>query len=511
MTAGTNRSTSPLAALAARARVAPDKTVLICGSRHWTPARLLEDCDRLASALAARGVRPGDRVALHMLNIAEAVIAYLACFRIGAIATPLNTRFKTAELSHWIERTTPAIYLGQGDLYENFADVPQDLLPDTARYVVGSTGSIGKARTWVELMETGRPRRFFAAPDPDAAAVLLATSGTTSGRGKLVVWTHRTLASFGPVAAARGPAGEMVFAVVATLMHTSGMVISIISLIRDFVMVLIPRFDPDMVLDAIEHHRCTSIGGLPFMYAALAQRQKLKPRDVACLRACTYGGDTCATEIAESFEEQFGVHLRSIWAATEEPGVSTPGTRAGPYFGLVPEAEFRVMNEAGNPVPDGETGEMWLRSPTTAPGYWESPGVITSLPDGFFHSGDLVRVSGEREVQYIGRKKDLIVRGGSKISPLEVEAVLQDHPNVREVAVVGLPDPVLGQRVGALLVLKDGADAAPILAAAKKRLADHKVPEIWAMIDKLPRNALTKIDRNAVAEAIAKDGERLDV
>ena len=154
---------------------------------------------------------------------------------------------------------------------------------------------------------------------------------------------------------------------------------------------------------------------------------------------------------------------------------------------------------------------MLVRSPTTVPGYWDGPGRVRPLPDGFFHSGDLVREEGEHELRLMGRKKDLIIRGGSNISPAEVEAVLHDLPGVREAAVVGVADPELGQRVGVVLVLDDVGDADPVLsviAGAKEKLADYKVPELVAVTDQLPRNALTKIDREAIMRIIADQTER---
>ncbi|KAI1748289.1 hypothetical protein F4782DRAFT_380987 [Xylaria castorea] len=276
--------------------------------------------------------------------------------------------------------------------------------------------------------------------------------------------------------------------------------------------VLIPRFDPDIILDAIEKHRCIVIFGLPFMCAAIARRHSEQPRDMTSLQTCTVAGDSCPPEIEVNFETHLDKPLMSFWAATGDVGGTILRSRVGPYFRLNCSAKIRIVNDVGVDVADGETGEMLLRSSTTTPGYWENPGEINRLPNGIFHSGDLVRRVGDREFQYIGRKKDLIIRGGSNISPAEVEAVLQNLPEVHEAAVSGLPDKVWGQRVGALLVLEAGvsSEAVPtILMAAKHKLADYKLPEAVAMADRIPRNALTKIDRSAItATIIAQNGLR---
>jgi long-chain acyl-CoA synthetase len=512
-------TTSPLQALLGRATAAPDEIVLVAGDTRLSAAGLLREAERLAASLASRGVQPGDRVAIHMYNIAEAAIAYLACFRLGAIAAPLNTRFKTEELSHWMERLTPAIYLGQAELYENFAGVPQDLLPDARRFSVGATPD--GAGSWSALIDGAVPGGasgsitglvdvpIFRPHDPDTPAVLLSTSGTTSGRGKLVVWTHETLAALANAAPARGYVPGGVRALATPMMHASG-VITLVSacLTPGFRLVLLPKFEPDLVLDAIESHRCTSFSGLPFIYAALAERQAEEPRDVSSLTLCTVVGDTCPAEIANSIRRAFVLPLLGLWGSTEEPGATIPARRVGAFSRMVPEVEARVVDEAGDRVADGETGELWLKSASTTPGYWEGPGIITRLPDGFFRTGDIVRMTGEDEFEYIARGKDIILRGGSNISPIEVEEVLRTCPFVIDAAVAGIPDPVLGQRVGAVLVLAGDVtdEVVPaILGTARQKLADYKVPDLVVLAAALPRAASTKIDRRAVENILAQE------
>ncbi|TRX89861.1 hypothetical protein FHL15_009294 [Xylaria flabelliformis] len=501
----------PLDALKACATNTAEKVVMICGERTWTAADLLLDVNRLAAGMVLRGVRPADRIAIHMLNIAETVVSYLACFRLGAIAMPLNARFKTEELRYWVERTKPVLYLGQTELYPVFADVPEDLIASSARYIVRMDGAANGGRPWSELFVEDNARGEFANVSPDAAALLLSTSGTT-GRSKLVIWTHRILSSFGPSAPGRGLNADDVLPLATPLMHGSGVYIMTAAFTHSGTIVLVPRFDPDVVLDAIEKYRCNVMVGLPFMCAALARRQDERPRDVTSLRTCGVAGDSCPPEVERSFGIHLGKPLLSFWAATEDVGAAILGSRVGPYFRLNGTAEIRIVNDDGVDVADGETGEMLLRSSTTVPGYWENPGEINRLPNGIFYSGDLVRKVGDREFQYMGRKKDLIIRGGSNISPAEVEAVLQDLPGIREAAVSGLPDEEWGQRVGALLVLEPGVvpESVPtILMAAKSKLADYKLPEAIAVTDHIPRNTLTKIDRNAVTAAIvAQNGLR---
>jgi acyl-CoA synthetase (AMP-forming)/AMP-acid ligase II len=163
----------------------------------------------------------------------------------------------------------------------------------------------------------------------------------------------------------------------------------------------------------------------------------------------------------------------------------------------------RLVDDSGQTVPQGGVGEFLVRSPEVAAGYWIAPGIIENLaPDGWFHSGDLMQQDENDELWFVGRKKDLIIRGGSNVSPIEVERVLLSHPQVRDAAVFGLPDPVLGQRVAAVVQLQgNGGDATrdKILSTTKMQLADYKVPELLVIVDAVPRNPLGKIDRRALA------------
>jgi long-chain acyl-CoA synthetase len=205
------------------------------------------------------------------------------------------------------------------------------------------------------------------------------------------------------------------------------------------------------------------------------------------------------------FEEAFGAPLRNIWAATEVAGALAVGLRPGPVARIAPGAQIRLVDDEGRDVPRGEVGEFLVRGPYVTVGYWVEPDRIDDATrDGWYHSGDLMRQGEGDELWFVGRKKDLIIRGGSNISPVEVERVLLSHPLVRDAVVFGIPDPVLGQRVAAVVQLSSGADDAAlgaILKDTRRQLADYKAPErLWA-VDVVPRNPLGKVDRRAAAAA----------
>ena len=493
-----------VAALVRRAESAPGDVVLICGERSLTMFELVEASERLAGALLARGVWAGDRVALHMRNLPEAVIGYLGCLRMGAIAVPLNARFKADELRDLITRTRPVLYLGEAMLHARLASLPEELLALRSRFVVGAPDGLGGARPWSELMETPAAEAHSMGAGPDDIAVLLATSGT-SGPSKLAGLTHRMLASFALSAGARGIGEATVMPVATPLMHGSGVYWMTTLLSLGGTAVLVPTFDPDLVLDAIERHRCTAFFGLPFMCGQVAERQAWRPRDVSSLRMCTVAGDVCPPGIETAFRAQMHRALMTFWASTEDGGALSPGSRVGPFVRATPGTEVRIVDEGGRAVARGEVGELLVRSATTVAGYWRGPGRVEPFADGFFHSGDLVRALEDGSLEMVGRIKDLIIRGGSNISPGEVEAVLCRHRAVREAVVAGIADPELGQRVGAVLVLGDGEDGGvvrEILAWVREKIADYKVPELVVVVARLPRNMLTKVDRAVAAEMI---------
>lgn len=276
-------------------------------------------------------------------------------------------------------------------------------------------------------------------------------------------------------------------------------------------MVMVERFDPDAVLNQIELHGCTWMLGLPFMYAALVERQRKRPRRLSSLRYCTCAGDVCPIQLQVDFEAAFGAPLRNIWGATEVIGSLRPGSRPGAVSRIAPGAEIRLVDDEGREALRGEVGEFLVRGPYVTVGHWAGPDRIDdATDDGWYHSGDLMRQGEGDELWFVGRKKDIIIRGGSNISPVEVERVLLSHPLVRDAAVFGVPDPVLGQRVAAVVQLSSGAAEGgvklgsilalgAIMKDIKRQLADYKAPErLWA-VDAVPRNPLGKVDRRAAA------------
>jgi len=489
-------------ALFHQATTQPDGIAFIFDDIVWTYHDLLTGAERLSRAFLAHGVRPGDRVVLHMPNRPEMAIAVYACFRIGAIACPTNLRFKTAELRDVFQRLQPALYLGEEQLYSYVETIEPEILAGDKRFVMGTSSAYKGARPWSALLINSGAGRLPPEPDKDAPAVLLTTSGTT-GAPKFVTHTPMTLSATMEALAHPDFDARQTVLNACPMVHVAGLFALLLSVNCGAPMVMVERFDPDAVLDRIELHGCTWMLGLPFMYDALLERQRTQPRNVSSLRYCRCAGDVCPIQLQVDFEATFGVPLRNNWGATEVVGALREGLQPGPVTRIAPGARIRLVDDEGRDVPRGEVGEFLVRGPYVTVGYWAGPDRIDDATrDGWYHSGDLMRQGEGDELWFVGRKKDLIIRGGSNISPVEVERVLLSHPLVREAVVFGIPDPVLGQRVAAVVQLSSGAGNAAlgdILKDTRRQLADYKAPErLWA-VDAVPRGPLGKVDRRAAA------------
>ncbi len=507
--------TTPTGALLHHAQTRPKSAAFIFHEEVWTYERLADEAERLARGLAAHGVEPGDRVALHMMNRPEMVVAYYACFKLGAIAAPLRTAFTFAELAPMLQRLKPALYIGEIDLYKNVAPVDASILAPDRRFVVNGTFEEHGVQPWEALFDDATDANLSSSPAQYKPAVLINTSGTT-GQPKFVVHTPATLSeSVDLVIKHWGFSNDDVMIESLPIAHSSGL-FSFLSYIQfGAPFVLLEGFDADGVLDSIERHRCTWCVGFPAQYAALLECQRARPRDLASLRVCLTGADACPIDLQERIPSILGAPLYNIWGATEVIGSLTFGLQHGPVARIVKGARIRLIDKNGADVADGEAGELLVRGANVFAGYWNDPQTTEeSLKGGWYHTGDLMRHGEGDDLWFVSRKKDIIIRGGTNISPVEVEqALVAAHSAVEEAAVVGIPDAVLGQRVFGFVKLAEGTMntvVSEILRNVATRLASYKVPEGLGIVDELPRNALSKVDRNmlqAMAASADKAGQ----
>src|SRR6516162_9554937 len=262
-----------------RVETGREKVAFTTDKEIWTYGRLGIEVERLAHGLVERGLQKDDRVALHMANLPELVIAYHACFKLGVIAAPLNIRFKAAELKALLQRLRPSLYVGQAALYSQLASIDSSILASNARFIVDGSVNDPRVQPWTELFAETNGRPIPVSPDVDAPAVLLTTSGTT-GQPKFVIHTLATLSKAAEAFKHFDLDSNQITALFCPMVHASGLFTMLACIRLGAPFALVERFDPEVVLDAIERHRCTWVVGLPFMFGALLHQQRARARSI---------------------------------------------------------------------------------------------------------------------------------------------------------------------------------------------------------------------------------------
>ena len=480
-------------ALRRHAQRQPSKAAVHMGDRSITYAELDASVTSLAHYLVDRGLQPGDRVAVHRSNSIETVELLLAAFRAGLVAVPVNLRLKAPEIAYMFEHSSARVCFSEPGL----AAIAEEARCDSRPEIVSQLPPL-----------TTIPRPL-AEVNPAQPAVILYTSGTTA-RPKGVTHTHRSLFETAVLTSAFVPATpDDILLVMTPLMHASGLNLCLLTALHQCATVILLRtFEPAAALDLIERFHCTHIWGLPAMLQFLVEVQAKRPRDVSSVHSAGAGGDSVPAALQQRFNELFNTQLREGLGLTESVlviGNPCADVRIGSIGRTVPGVDIRLVDPNGCDVAAGETGEILVRSPANCVGYWNDPTATASLfTDGWMHTGDLASCDEDGYYWFKGRLKQLIIRGGSNISPQEVEEALYQHPAVLEAGVIGAPDPIYGEIVVAFISLREGRQATPeeLQQFARQRLADYKVPERILYLDQLPKSPTGKVHRRALKEML---------
>lgn len=482
-------------------RANPHAVMTIAHDRSWTRAEIDDRSTNAAHGLLSTGLAPGDRVAIHLSNGIDIIVAYYACFKAGLIAVPINTRLKSQEIDYVLRHSAARAYVGQRDLFAEAQGVSAHV---PFRYLIGDDAE--GLKRFSELIERSALAPF-APVAPDAPAMILYTSGTTA-RPKGVTHTHRSLAATAEYgAAAMFEAGDRP-GVILPLVHMAAVTMFFSAAVTEHVSVVVP-FDPNGVLDAVEKHRITMLLAMPALYRMLIDAQTAKPRDLSSLRALSVGGDSAPDALHQQCVKTLGVELVEGYGLTEAVPIAFNGKgmrRAGSLGRALPQIEWRLVDADGREVPRGEVGQVTVRSPLVCSGYWNDPDATgAALKDGWLHTGDLAKQDADGFYWFAGRSKEIIIRGGSNVSPQEVEEALYQHPAVREVAVVGKPDERWGEVIVAFVALKDNATVTSeeLISFAAQRIANYKVPEAIFFEAALPKGPTGKVARRPLRERLA--------
>ena len=473
------------------ARQSPHRIAFHCGEAEISWSALDDSVTGLARWFLDQGLQPGDRVAVCSYNSIELVQVCLGLFRAGLIAVTVNTRLKPDEVRYIFDHAEPKMAFCDPALMATLEQAGVacpifDRLPDPP--------------------PKGEGARALPAIGTDRPSVIIYTSGTTA-RPKGVMHTQGSLFQKGVKAAPISPsAPDLVRLCFLPMMHVSGLWFLSGSIYQGAFTVLLPRFDAAEVLDAVERFGVTTMGGLPTMIQAMVEEQARQPRKAATLRSVISGGDVASPALQDRFLALFGTELLEIYGMTElcaicanPAGGVRPGSVGPPLGGI----DVRAVDDQGRPLAEGEIGEIVARSSSAFSAYWNDPEATRSaLANGWVHTGDLGSVDADGYVWFKGRKKEIIIRAGSNISPQEVEDVLYGHPAVLEAGVIGVPDPDTGERVAAFVVLRQGhvADAETLRQFARQHIADYKAPEDIHFLDSLPKNAVGKVQRRALRD-----------
>jgi long-chain acyl-CoA synthetase len=490
----------------------PDRPWLRYGNASWSYAEGDVLTDKLASGLLEQGIKPGDRVALLFANCPELVFCFFACFKVGAVAVPLNIRFQVAELAYAINHCGAKILIGQPDLIAPLLVAREQLTGVERIFVIGEP--LPSTEDFSTLIRD-TPAPLSAIAD-DALAALLYTSGTTS-RPKGVMHTHATLgqqsANYLAVLGADVHAQTLVSL---PMCHIAGFSLFLLTATAaGGTATLLPCFEPQAVLDTIERNRITYAGALPVMINALVNHPDAARHDLSSLKVFIAGGDCVPMNLQNRFHQMFGAVVDELCGMTEVIYCCQPYNLAQRRPGSIgkPIGDVRILLEDadGNAVPDGAVGEIVVHSGAVTLGYWNDPeNTRSALGGGGMRTGDLARRDADGFLWFAGRVKDIIIRGGSNISPGEVEDVLYTHPAVFEAGVVGVPCREFGQRVRAYVALKPGAEATDqgLIAWAANSIALYKVPESIVFLSALPKGPTGKILRKTLRDRAAGEAER---
>ena len=503
-----------------------DRTFLISGDRRLTYGQVDQQAGALAAALHELGVGPGDRIALDLPNWPEFIISMFAVARLGAVMVPLNPRYTVPELQYMLRHSEATVVVSA----ENFGGVDYlqlfegllATLPDL-QYVV----TVGEEDLWYDdriyqfedLVSSGEGRArpsVTVNPSEDVFAVLY-TSGTT-GKPKGVQLTHAALlaAADSTVDAIALNADDVVFGI-ATVFHVFGLGPGILgTALAGASLVLQEQFDPAEALELIERHRVTVHYGVPTVYVTEIREAERSRRDLSSLRTGVVAGAPISDDLVRRIRQEFCPNLCVAYSLTETASAVAMTRPDDPlekqYFTVgrpFPGTELRTLDLDGTVLPEESLGELAVRGPSVMLGYYRQPGETASAfdADGFFMTGDLGMIDEEGYVHIVGRRKELIIRGGFNVYPREVEDRLQAHPAVLSAVVVGLPDDVLGERVCACIMPVEGAIVTghEIKEWCRGALADYKVPDLVRFFDAFPLTGSGKIRRVELARMVSAE------
>ncbi len=480
-----------------------DRVALYFEDKRIPYKALLAQVNKLGSALKKLGIEVADRVALRLPNIPPAIVANFAVLKIGGVILPTSALFSRAEIAHVLNNAEVKAVIVAAALLEELEKAKPELKTVKHIIVVGGEADEIKKKGYLpyqELLDSGEPTCDPVRRDRLDISVLLFTSGTTGlpkgtahfleealivpdGFGKYCwrLTEDDVLLSAAPLAMAAG------YSAAATIPYRFGAALS-----------LLPRFTPEGMFETIQNHKVTVLSALPTAYRKLLQVPDAEKRyNLSSLKLCTGGGESLTAQTYLDWKAKFGHEIFEGLGTTEMMFVfissaATRKVKPGSIGPAIPGYELRVVNEDGKDCKPGETGQLWARGPTGTI-YWRDPEKQrSSVREGWCRAGDMVSMDEDGYIWFLAREDDLIKSSGYRIGPEEIEDVLMTHPAVADAGVVGVPDPVMGQKTKVFVALKPGQQRseglkAELIEFCKGKIAVYKLPREVEFVDQMPR------------------------
>jgi fatty-acyl-CoA synthase len=509
---------------AMRAAEQPEAEALVLNSIRLTYRQLAEKATHLAAGLYAHGLRKGDRLAMIMPNWVEYIIAYLASARLGTVLVPLNVRYRANEIEFMLRNSGAKLVVTCAEFGDfDFVALLKEIkprLPELQEIVVVGQASGGQGVvSWESVLNADVKSGAVEPAEINSREDLLAimyTSGTT-GVPKGVMLTHyNVVANALTVAELLEITEADRFLAAVPLFHIFGMSpTTVTALGTGASLILMDIYRPEEALALVEKERITIKHGVPTMFILELNNPNFNRYDLSSLRTGIIAAAPAPAEIIKRIRRDMGCDIASAYGLTEtSPSLTITRfgdddrVRAETVGSALPGVEIKILDDDEQEVAHGTVGELICRSPGLMKGYFNMPEATASAinPEGWFFTGDLATLDETGQVRIVGRKKEMINRGGFKIYPREIEELYYKHPKVQEIAIVGLPDPVLGEKSCACIKLKDGqsADAQEMRDYLRGKVADYKIPDFVRFVENFPMTSSGKIRKVQLREELIK-------
>jgi len=508
------------------ARRHPALEAVVDGEVRLTFAELESAMVDAVRGMIAMGVRAGTRVGLLAPNCALWIVAALGILGSGGVLVPLNTRFKGPEAAYILRKSGASMFVTVTDFlghdYLGMIRAADPSLVALNRVVIISGDAASEAQDWTSFLELGRSigadaaHAAIDAVTPESLSDIMFTSGTT-GQPKGVMLSHgQSLRAHGWLTTVMGFRSGDRFLIVPPFFHTFGYKAGWMACVLHGAASIPQRvLAVDQLLETIATEKVSILLGPPTLFQDLLDAPNRANYDLSSLRVACASAAVVSPELITGIRDELSVdNVVSAYGLTEAtslvtttiPGVDDPNDVATTVGRAALDVELRVVDDVGNEVAAGHRGELWVRGYTVMQGYWDEPGMTAEAitPDGWLRTGDVVVMDDRGYVRIVDRKKDMIIVGGFNVYPAEVERILGAHPNVAEIAVVGMPDDRMGEVPVAFVVLAQGLPLAEdaFRRWARTQMANFKVPHRVITLEALPRNASMKVLKNELRDSL---------